>query len=127
MKKIYRSDTVASVNVVLPSGKNKRISFSPRSDGGSTYLTDDKGEQYALEHHYRFGSLFHAEELEEPKSRVAESAEPEADEPTVVKVTDLATAKDWLAENLGLMRSSLKSRQAILSAAEARGIVFEGI
>jgi len=54
----FTSLTQISLSVVLPSGKSKRIVFSPLSAGGSVYYTSDPDEIYSLEHHRRFGTLF---------------------------------------------------------------------
>lgn len=57
MKK-YVAKTNVSVNVVLASGKNHHVSFSPQTGGGSVYYTDSEDLQSALEAHYKFGKLF---------------------------------------------------------------------
>ena len=58
MKKLYKSRSSISVNVVLRSKKSMHISFTAQSDGSSVYATDSEEEQYALEHHYKYGKLF---------------------------------------------------------------------
>lgn len=70
MKK-YIAKTNVSVNVVMPSGKNKHISFSPLSSGGSVYYTDNADEQAALEGHYKYGKLFMIEEATQIVNRNA--------------------------------------------------------
>lgn len=57
MKK-YIAKTNVSVNVVLASGKNLHISFSPLTGGGSVYYTELPEVQKALETHYKYGRLF---------------------------------------------------------------------
>ena len=44
-----------------------------------------------------------------------------------VHVTDLASAKDYLADKFGISRTSMRSTKAILEQAAAHGIEFEGI
>ena len=44
-----------------------------------------------------------------------------------VKVSDIATAKDYLADKFGISRTSMRSTKAILEQAEAHGIEFEGL
>ena len=44
-----------------------------------------------------------------------------------VKVSDIAAAKDYLADTFGLSRTSLRSEKSILEAAKAQGIEFEGL
>ncbi|MCM1079086.1 MAG: hypothetical protein NC344_05595 [Bacteroidales bacterium] len=45
----------------------------------------------------------------------------------VIKVTDLAAAKDYLADTFGISRTILRSKKAIVESGEANGIVFEGL
>ena len=56
--KTYKANTNVSINVVLASKKNLHISFSPLSDGSSTFTTDNKEVMNAIEQHYQFGKLF---------------------------------------------------------------------
>ena len=44
-----------------------------------------------------------------------------------VKVSDLASAKDYLAETFGISRTALRSQKAIVEHAAAHGIEFEGL
>ena len=44
-----------------------------------------------------------------------------------VKVNDLGEAKDYLAETFGVSRTSLRGQKAILEAAKANNIEFEGL
>ncbi len=44
-----------------------------------------------------------------------------------VKVSDIATAKDYLADKFGISRTSMRSTKAILEQAAAHGIEFEGL
>lgn len=67
-------------------------------------------------------------------TELAEEGETETDEEEtseegkrVVSVTDLNSAKDYLASNFGISRTKLNSTAKIKAAAEANGIVFEGI
>lgn len=43
----------------------------------------------------------------------------------IVQVSDISAAKDYLAENFGLTRSSMRSQKAILDTAAAYGVRFE--
>jgi glucan-binding YG repeat protein len=67
-------------------------------------------------------------------TELAEEGEAETDEEEtpedglkVVSVTDLSSAKDYLASNFGISRTKLNSTAKIKAAATANGIVFEGI
>ncbi len=44
-----------------------------------------------------------------------------------VKVSDIATAKDYLADKFDISRTSMRSTKAILEQAAAHGIEFEGL
>jgi hypothetical protein len=44
-----------------------------------------------------------------------------------VKVSDIAAAKDYLADKFGISRTSMRSTKAILEQAAAHGIEFEGL
>lgn len=59
-----------------------------------------------------------------------ETSTEEADnEPALkkVKVSDLAAAKDYLADTFGISRTALRSMKAITEQAAAHGIEFEGL
>lgn len=172
MTKYYKATTNVSVSVVLPNKKSLRISFTPLSDGTSTYQTNRGDVQTALEQHYKFGKLFRLVRTEgapdvvkeasetpiKPKNQpapveqeakpvakevasevqpVEEQAQEEEEQPEEepepetklrkVKVSDLATAKDYLADKFGISRTTLRSHKSILAQAEAHGIVFVGI
>lgn len=57
------------------------------------------------------------------------STEEAENEPTLkkVKVSDLAAAKDYLADTFGISRTALRSMKAITEQAAAHGIEFEGL
>nr|DAV37241.1 MAG TPA: hypothetical protein [Caudoviricetes sp.] len=46
---------------------------------------------------------------------------------TKVHVTDIASAKDYLADKFGISRTSMRSTKSIIEQASANGIEFEGI
>lgn len=156
MKK-YLSSTVASLSVALQNGQTARVSFSPQTEGGSVFYTDDPELQWGLEHHYRFGKLFHlvgescykkpiadaAAKKNAPKLKNASKKKPDkpkepeneqqveeeaeaADlsEVKEVQVSDMDAAKDYLAENFDVVRTKLKTEEAITEAAQSLGIVF---
>ena len=133
MKKHYKSKTAISINVVLKSKKSMHIAFTAQSDGSSVYTTDNPDVQYALEHHYKYGKLFKlvsTESEEDIKARQeAEkaAANEKKDEIRKVSVSDLAAAKDFLADTFGISRTSLRSEKSIMEAAKAHNIEFEGL
>lgn len=131
MKKLYKSRSSISVNVVLRSKKSLHISFTAQSDGSSVYATDNEEEQYALEHHYKYGKLFRLVSTEDDTANAAngvnepDDADKENEEIRKVKISDIAAAKDFLADTFGLSRTSLRSEKSILEAAKAHNIEFE--
>lgn len=133
MKKHYESKTAISINVVLKSKKSMHIAFTAQSDGSSVYTTDNPDVQYALEHHYKYGKLFKLVSTEseadiKAKKEAEEAAANEKkDEIRKVSVSDLAAAKDFLADTFGISRTSLRSEKAIMEAAKANNIEFEGL
>ena len=133
MKKHYKSKTAISINVVLKSKNSMHIAFTAQSDGSSVYTTDNPDVQYALEHHYKYGKLFKLVSTEseadiKAKKEAEEAATNEKkDEIRKVSVSDLASAKDFLADTFGISRTSLRSEKAIMEAAKAHNIEFEGL
>ena len=171
MIKTYKANTNVSINVVLASKKNLHITFSPLSNGNSTFTTDNEEIMNAIERHYNFGKLFrlHSTQGESKKKapKAIEGTAPKVDEKndetTVqdgadlqpnegeapaedndtegagnneegaeqtlkkVKVSDLAAAKDYLADTFGISRTALRSMKAITEQAAAHGIEFEGL
>ncbi len=148
MIKTYKSNTHVSINVVLPSRKNLHITFSPLSNGGSTFTTDQEEIIRAIESHYNFGRLFRIEstidntggeeggfdteegngtnETNEDKGTGAHGDDTKSGLKQV-HVSDLASAKDYLADKFGISRTSLRSQKAILEQAIANGIEFVGL
>ena len=184
MIKIYKANTNISINVVLPSKKNLHISFSPQSNGGSIFRTDNEEIMNAIESHYNFGKLFRlhsvhdeskmkaAKVVETPAKQEEKAEEKPADNPTPVEdttvtdkgdnenadanengenneqngeaptegaetetdttlkqvtISDLAAAKDYLADKFGISRTTLRSKKAIVEQAAANGIEFVGL
>ena len=133
MKKHYKSKTSISINVVLKSKKSMHIAFTAQSDGSSVYTTDNPDVQYALEHHYKYGKLFKLvnteseADIKAKKEAEKAAANEKKDEIRKVSVSDLAAAKDFLADTFGISRTSLRSEKAIMEAAKANNIEFEGL
>ncbi|MGN0032437.1 MAG: hypothetical protein ACI358_01455 [Candidatus Limimorpha sp.] len=148
MIKTYKSNTHVSINIVLPSRKNMHITFSPLSNGGSTFTTDQEELSRAIESHYNFGKLFRLQstidntggeeggfdteegnctnEINEDNGTGAHDDDTESGLKQV-HVSDLASAKDYLADKFGISRTSLRSQKAILEQAIANGIEFVGL
>lgn len=140
MIKTYKAKTNVSINVVLPSKKNLYISFTPLSNGSSTFTTDNEEIMNAIECHYNFGKLFRLQSVDDSnKTSNTEAIETETErektdednslEATVkkVKVSDFASAKDYLADTFGISRTAMRSMKAIMEQAAAHGIEFDGL
>lgn len=134
MTKHYISDSHIAINVTLDGGESVHLSFIALSNGGSVFSTDSEELQNAIERHYRFGDLFTLDHIEEPKN----TSETANEEYTSVKeredgniqkiaVNDLGEAKNYLADTLGISRTSLRSLKTILEVAKANNIEFEGL
>lgn len=133
MRKRYKAGRGLSLNV-LAGGQNVHVSFESRSDGSSFFETCDEDLQHGIEHNVHYGRLFFLDSVED--EQVAEAVQ-EAEEASkachaeetskTVDVTDIDDAKDYLAEKYGISRTMLRSKSAILRAAEERGISFNGI
>ena len=135
MKTYYSSDSHIAINILLENGNSMHIAFTPISNGGSTYNTEEEVIQNALENHYRYNDLFVLDREEDTNAPIEESVtdseqnskQDEEDEVRKVKVNDLGEAKDYLAETFGVSRTSLRGQKAILEAAKANNIEFEGL
>lgn len=70
------------------------------------------------------------EDNEQNGEAPTEGAETETDSDTELKqvtVSDLAAAKDYLADKFGISRTTLRSKKAIVEQAAANGIEFVGL
>lgn len=134
MTKHYISDSHIAINVTLDGGESVHLSFIALSNGGSVFSTDSEELQNAIERHYRFGDLFTLDHIEEPKN-TSETANEEytsvkkSEDSNIQKITvnDLGEAKNYLADTLGISRTSLRSLKTILEVAKANNIEFEGL
>lgn len=131
-KKRYVSGRVIGLSVSLGGNRGAHVPFTPLSGGGSYYVTDSAEVQAGLEGHYLFGSLFRLDASSpEGDGPSAESASPEKprepEGPRVVRVTDLNSAKDFLADRFGILRHDLRNKSSILRKAEEFGVRFEGL
>ena len=135
MTKHYISDSHIAINVTLNGGESVHLSFIALSNGGSVFSTDSEELQNAIERHYRFGDLFILDHIEEPKktSEIGterdRTSDEESEDDNIQKITvnDLGEAKNYLADTLGISRTSLRSLKSILEVAKANNIEFEGL
>lgn len=139
--KRYVANTCVSVVVELPGNRSRRISFTPMTGSGSTFYTDSHVLQHALENHYRYGTLFRVDPFFRPRHlfhgrhcganpEVRATAEiapmdKKRREPRKMTFTDYESAKDYLCDKYGFLRTKLRSQKAIEEAAEQKGIALE--
>lgn len=134
MTKHYISDSHIAINVTLDGGESVHLSFIALSNGGSIFSTDNEELQNAIERHYRFGDLFTLDHIEEPKNTSETANEEytsvkESEDGNIQKITvnDLGEAKNYLADTLGISRTSLRSLKTILEVAKANNMEFVGL
>jgi hypothetical protein len=125
MTKRYTSSARVVIGIVTEDGGYARIAFHPLTGGGSYFETSDEKLQKAIERNSGYRRSFVGHEVEEKAAPA-----PVADEkkgPKQVNVASPDDAKDYLAERFGYSRTKLRSKAAILAAAEESGIEFIGI
>lgn len=118
-----------SLNVKMKNGNKCHIKFSNMSDGRSSYSTSNEEIIYGLEHHSEYGKSYWKESStqDEPVTVASEDeAVTEVAEVKEVEVSCLADAKDYLAKNCGVLRSSMKTKASIIEAAKGHNIEFKG-
>lgn len=127
MEKVYKAKSHISINVIMPNGKSRHLSFIPLTGGGSMLSTSDAELQSALECHHNFGVLFVLDKVveEKPAEKKLE-AKPKAEEPKAnnVKVSSLEDAKAYLVDTFGISRTKLRSRKQIEEAGASHGVEF---
>ena len=95
---------------------------------GSAYVTDDEEEQAELEAHPYFGTYFEEDPYytDNSESAVAEAkvedAHTEKSEGIVLSFSNESDAKEALANDYGVGRSTMRSRKSLEEAAESVGV-----
>ena len=133
MLKTYQGNSDLAFNIRMENGI-KRIVFDGQSHGTSIYSTRDTKEQKAIESHYWFNDKFWLEEtvdekkLEaEAKKKAAAKTKKIAEEKKTYSVTDIADAKDYLADTFGVSRTKMKTKEDVLAVAKEFGVELEGL
>ena len=130
MTKEYRSKSCVSFSINLPSGKSKRVSFSPQTAGGSVFYTADPDVQAGLENHPFFNKMF---VLAPAKNEVVVEMEKKAEtslakkEPIHVRYTNIPDAKDYLAINFDVPRTKIRTKEDIKHYGAIHNVIFDGI
>lgn len=133
MLKKYIAKSHVAFSVPMRNGKSARVSFIPKTGGGSEFYTESPTMQAALESHPKFGKLFKedvagGERLRRAAEKVEEKkVEQSAPKVKQVEVSCLDDAKEYLVENFEISRTKLRTTAAIKKAAEANNIEFIGI
>lgn len=94
------------------------ITFIPMSDGGSYYTTSSATLQKVLESDYQFNRTYTL--VKEEKEPVHVDA-PKAPKLEPLTLPDLMAARDYVSKKWQIPRTSLKSKAAIVAAAQKRG------
>lgn len=120
-------------NVKMESGY-RRIVFDGQTNGFSIYSTRDVKEQKAIESHYLYNDKFWLEETIDEKKLEAEAkkranarAKKVEEEKKKYVVTDIADAKEYLADTYGVSRTMMKTKEDVLNYAAEFGVELEGL
>lgn len=144
--KKYSCKTVISFGARLSKGV-KRLNFEAKTNGGSTYSTDEEDVQNAIENHpYYKQGVIKLESIrkiikkdEDDVSTLQQTvpvetvvvetpAENKTNKPKKeVRVSGQDDAVEYLINEFGVSRTAFKKTDAIKKYAEANGIVFVGI
>lgn len=123
----YKAKSSVSINILLPSGGCKHITFQPQTMGGSVYYTDSEDEISGIESHPKYNRLFAKVVTQSNQPRKSRIKNAEAKVIKEVPVDCVEDAKAILCERYGLSRTKLKKVEQIKSAAAEHGIEFIGI
>lgn len=133
MFKTYKAGSDLSFSVSMNGGL-RRVVFAGQTMGTSVYSTRDEKEQKAIESHYWFNDKFWiSEEVDEKKvaaeakRKAAAESKKKAAEKKTHQVTDFEDARDFLADEYGVSRSNMKTKDDILAIAQEKGVVLEGL
>lgn len=121
-RKRYYSGTVLTV-VIPVNGRNRRFSFTPRTGGGSEYITADETVQAALEASPKYGRKYRMAVMGGTQPAKAGAVAPESS----VKRVDVACfddAKDYLFKQFQCPLTKMRSKAGVIKYAKANGVEF---
>nr|DAN99574.1 MAG TPA: hypothetical protein [Caudoviricetes sp.] len=127
MNKRYISGTCLSINLSFGSSY-RHIAFEPQMESGSAYISGDKEEQEALEAHPYYGEYFEEDSYYQDSSEVSDQATAVGEEHSAksegvtLTFSNESDAKEYLAENYGISRTRMKSRNSIENVATEQGV-----
>lgn len=133
MFKTYQGYSDLAFNVQI-DGSLRRVVFDGQSKGTSIFSTRDTKLQNAMEKHCWYKDKFFLveafdekkQEAEAKKKAAAKATQSEEEKKTYV-VEDIADAKDYLAEQFGVSRSKMKTKEDVLAIAKENNVVLEGL
>lgn len=132
--KIYTSRVVPHFSV-----GSRRVAFSATSAGGSYFRTNDEELQKAMERHPWFKTKFAlksviesepvkaAQKVASDGDGVAVAAESAGDVKAEMETKTFATladAKNWLAEQFGVARTSIRTQSTAIDVGKANGVLI---
>lgn len=133
MFKTYKAGSDLAFSVSMNGGL-RRIVFAGQTMGTSVYSTRDEKEQKAIESHYWFNDKFWiSEEVDEKKAaadakkKAAAAKKKAIEEKKTHQVADFEDARDYLADEFGVSRSKMKTKDDILAIAQEKGVELEGL
>lgn len=133
MFKTYKAGSDLAFSVSMNGGL-RRIVFAGQTMGTSVYSTRDEKEQKAIESHYWFNDKFWISEEVDEKKAAAEARKKAAaakkkaiEEKKTHQVTDFEDARDYLADEFGVSRTKMKTKDDILAIAQEKGVELEGL
>ena len=133
MYKKYQAGTDLSFSVMV-GNERVRVVFEGKTMGCSIYGTRDEKLQKAIESHYWFKDKFffveavdEKKEAAEAKKKAAARTKKIAEEKKTYSVTDIADAKDYLADTFGVSRTKMKTKEDVLAVAKEFGVELEGL
>ena len=133
MFKTYKAGSDLAFSVSMNGGL-RRIVFAGQTMGTSVYSTRDEKEQKAIESHYWFNDKFWiSEEVDEKKAaadakkKAAAAKKKAIEDKKTHQVTDFEDARDYLADEFGVSRSKMKTKDDILAIAQEKGVELDGL
>lgn len=125
----YVSDLNISFSIQV-NGKDRRIRFSPRMNGGSTYLAETDEEVKALEASSMFNRVYYrapGQVIEESTSGKKGRKKAEDKFTEVGEVSSWQEAREYLVDKFGSDFKSLTTPDSILAEASAKKVTFPNL
>lgn len=132
MRKIYKSDSGLAITIKY-GVTTKHINFDTMTLGNSMYATDDEKEQEGIESHSWYGDKFALAEVEDPEEEAKKAAaiakkvadkEAEEKELHTRQFSNVADAKEYVADTFGVSRTQLRSKDAVINVAKNHGVTI---